>query len=232
MDILEYLDAYDIYNALYNLNYRLNLVINDVRVSKRVHLFSNVDESQFNFMCNEILPQIQDRILSLVIAHNSRIHTLTVIFNSLERFTSLRKLTLIDIETKIDLKNILAKQQQLSSIDISTYKIDNEMLISDICGMIICEKLPRLKECSLSFRNNCIFKNVTTSYIKYLTIGWCSMTELIVLLHHTPTLKTLNIRYLHDYDFSTLDDTNLVVKILNVFLYCVPFNNIELLLKH
>ncbi|CAF1637019.1 unnamed protein product, partial [Didymodactylos carnosus] len=58
------------------------------------------------------------------------------------------------------------------------------------------------------------------------------MSELILLLHHTPILKTLIIRYLYNYDFSTLDDTNLIIKSLNIFLYYVPFNNIKFLLKH
>ncbi|CAF1171261.1 unnamed protein product [Didymodactylos carnosus] len=98
--------------------------------------------------------------------------------------------------------------------------------------MVLCAKSTNLRNCSLNFRNNCVFKNVTMSNIECLTIGWCSMSELFFLLIHTTKLRKLNIRYLCNYDYRTLGETHLMINSLNVFLYFVPFNNVELLLKY
>ncbi|CAF1442711.1 unnamed protein product [Didymodactylos carnosus] len=192
-----------------------------------------LNETIFNLICINIVPQIYDRITSIVIANNSRVRALNSISENFNQFVSLRALTLLDIDSKSDLEHILLKyQKQLSVLFIHTNKIEDETVISDICAMVLCEKSTNLRNCSLNFRNNCVFKNVTMSNIECLTIGWCSMSELFSLLIHTRKLRKLNIRYLCNYDYRTLNETHLMINNLNVFLYFVPFNNIELLLNY
>ncbi|CAF0976387.1 unnamed protein product [Didymodactylos carnosus] len=231
MDIFEYLDAVNLYPSFYNLNYRLNAILNDKRLYISVDFSSKVNDKQFHFTCENIIPQIDDRIISCIIAHDYRIYALITLFGTFATFRSLRILTLIDITKKDNLEIILPNLHYLITLNIYTNEIDNETVINDICALILSKKLPSLKKCSLSFCNNCVFKDVTKCDVEHLTIGWCSVADLIHLLHHTPTLKTLIIRYLCNYDYSTLKDTNLILKEVNLFLYCVPFNNIELLVK-
>ncbi|CAF1031841.1 unnamed protein product [Didymodactylos carnosus] len=231
MDMYEYLDIFDIMHSFSNLNSRFNSLINDSRIYVSLDLSSAINDIRFDIVSREILPQISHRLISLIIAEKSRILAFSLMCNN-SSFHSLQILSLIDIEKSNNLKTILEKLPLLLCLSIKTNKIDNEITISEICSMSLAKLT--LKKCLLNFCNQCIFKDLLiTSNIKQLTIGWCSMSELIVLFRHLPYLRILHVRYLFNYDYSVtvLNDTNLVIKELNLFLYGVPYNNIELLLR-
>ncbi|CAF0744625.1 unnamed protein product [Didymodactylos carnosus] len=182
MDIYEYLDAYQLFDAFQGLNYRFNHILNDNRL--RLHSDSNnISDEKFNEYWKYFLPSICDRLTSLTLSYrheNIALHSKIDLSSSLSLDHQYQQLKFyIDLRWRFELQN-------------------NESSL--IWKLILFENyLPQLKVFSYISNNGIkihdhykgLQSTITSNNIENLTIG-CSTNDILFVLEHTPKLKQLD----------------------------------------
>lgn len=119
MDIFDYLSpVVYIYHSFYNLNQRLNRIINDSRLLISLDLSHLINPSNFAYHCQIMLPSMSKQLISLRLSNEQKLYEQIQIFIlniRLGNFHALRQLSLIQI-TFDQLRRILADILSLNKL--------------------------------------------------------------------------------------------------------------------
>jgi len=125
MDIFDYLSPpVYIYHSFYNLNQRVNRIINDSRLLISLDLSHLVNPSNFAYHCQIMLPNMSKQLISLRLSNEQHLYEQIKVFLSnirLGNYHTLRKLSLTQI-TFDQLRRMLA--DILSLINLTQLDID------------------------------------------------------------------------------------------------------------
>jgi len=148
LDTFEYLHAIHILRAFYGLNSRLNKLLNTSFKSYYLD-FRSVSKCNFNIICQQHLPSIINKIISLHLADDDETPNLPEIFLSynftLDRFTHLQALSLYSIQSLDLLNQILLQSHQVKYLKLIQCFYNNieYQLINNIWS------LPKLTDCHI-----------------------------------------------------------------------------------
>jgi hypothetical protein len=197
LDIFEYLDAIHLLRGFYDLNSRLNQLL---KISfKSYHLdFRSVSKYNFNNVCQQYLPLIINKIVSLHLSDDDETPNLPTIFLShhftLNQFTHLQSLSLCSIRSLEILNQIILQCHHLTHLRLIQCFFNSEEndLINNIWS------LPKLIDCqidNIKSKGICFSKLVNvSSSIKYLSIKniTCDFRYLSYVFQQTPCLRRLS----------------------------------------
>ena len=188
----------------YGLNYRFNsLIYSHLR---NYHLdFRSIYKKDFDFICQEYLPSIIDRIQSLHLSDSDdtpkQFNIFILLIPSFHQFIQLQSLSLSNIRYTYLINKILNQLPNLTHLNISAcflnFDLDNNIhLINNIWN------LPKLIYCKL---DNVICYEILLSAptiisysIQYLIIdnNTCNVCEFVRLFEYTPNLQYIVNIYL------------------------------------
>ena len=119
MDIFDYLSpVVYIYHSFFNLNQRLNRIINDSRLLISLDLSQLINPSNFAYHCQIMLPNMSKQLISLRLSNEPKLYEQMKIFLlhiRLGNFHALRQLSLIQI-TFDQLRRMLAEILSLTKL--------------------------------------------------------------------------------------------------------------------
>ncbi|CAF1156051.1 unnamed protein product [Adineta steineri] len=213
-EILEYIDAYDIYKSFSNLNIRLQNLIISSSLLLRIKL-NLKSKSLLEYRCEHVIIPNSHRILSLHLIDELLIRNFfyhCIIDSSFQRLESIM---LIGIEAE-KLRTTLFYLNTLSRLFSLTIfiKDDDYYDLGDIYPLIF--SLPTLKYNQLSTSidevqiNFIHVINKKFSTIERLVINYiCSLNQLNSLVHYTPQLRHLYCRRVVELDGKFTNDLSM-----------------------
>ncbi|CAF1644744.1 unnamed protein product, partial [Didymodactylos carnosus] len=188
VEICDYLDVYDIYYSFYNLNLRMNQIINSLNVHVNLHYSS---KQRFDYCCKFILPYLYNSLVYLTLSNEETIGQILLFTNifPLENFIRLRSLTLLGIKTN-DLHYILPKLSNLNYLSYINVEVEDLLENESICQYLINNQHRSLNICKIKTKHRQLIslENITTCFIIKLTISSINIFNLTLLLKHTPLL--------------------------------------------
>ena len=219
----EYLNAPDIFYAFEQLNVRFYRLIRTIPLRLN---FEDIHKSIFDRFCEKMLDytEIQQQIYSLKLSNKNthgQIHAFFTYF-SLDEFTQLRSLTLIEIkENNIEpLSSILPLLTQLTCLRLFKSSRTPDTLIS---------KLPRRKPNILSTSSlNSTFSSFQEIIpLTKLSVNFCMLNHCYQILRDIPFLQYLNISRGLQFDPMSSADINLLHGRVNhlkhlIMTDCIP----------
>lgn len=119
MDIFDYLSpAIYIYHSFFNLNHRLNRIIQDARLLISLDLSQLINPLNFAYHCQMMLPNMSKQLIALRLSNEQKFYEQIQIFLShirLANYYALRQLSLIQI-TFDQLRRMLAEILSLNKL--------------------------------------------------------------------------------------------------------------------
>ncbi|CAF2116730.1 unnamed protein product [Rotaria magnacalcarata] len=232
-EIFEYLDAYHVYQAFYNLNKRFRNILMLSSLPIKLNT-SNISKSSFHNYYEQFIVPNENRVSSMYLSHPFIADLILPASENIVRFSQLKTLVIENIDSEY-LENILEHLAALSKLSLliinSVYNIHSKNIVYERIF-----RLPALKRCVLSLNDIGICyslpQNVGTfSSIEYLIIkNEVSLVELMSLLSYVPHLRYLSIDHLcHSYP-ERYKDFPLVLKDLthvNLKLQRITFDYFE-----
>ncbi|CAF0744122.1 unnamed protein product [Didymodactylos carnosus] len=191
LDIFEHLDIYDIYQSFSNLNTFLNCVINNhhLSVHSNVTLLTNF---QFNHYYHFVFPQIAHRLKKLKLSFHIDNDLVIKLFDFNQFISGIETLTLLDINS--------THFEYLSTLTFPNlkYLCINTCNVKETISVDVYERLltnPLLKSCKLELNCSIIIKEdiILADGLEHLTLNWCSIYSLFLLLKQQPKLNSLHV---------------------------------------
>ncbi|CAF4169110.1 unnamed protein product [Rotaria socialis] len=179
-DIFEYLDAYHVYQAFYNLNKRFRNILMLSSFPIKLNT-SNISKSSFHNYYEQFIVPSEHRISSMYLSNPYIADLILPASENIVLFSQLKTLVIENIDLEY-LENMLEHLAALSKLFRSLKRC-----VLSLNGIGICDSLPQ---------------NVGTfSSIEYLIIkNEVSLVELVSLLSYVPHLRHLSIGHLcHSY---------------------------------
>ena len=198
LDLFEYLDGISLLRAFFGLNSRLNQVLS-------YYLdFRSISKRDFDMVCQQYLPRITDRVMSLCLSDDDETPNLPEIFISrgfiFNHFIHLKSLSLYCIRSLDFLNQITIQCRHLSYLThlniINFYVNYVEDTTSTLMNNIWSLQL--LTHCRLDNffpGGQCFFGiRVISTSMKYLSIDniYCDLHVLYHLFQYTPHLRRLS----------------------------------------
>ena len=233
LEIFEYLNALNIFYLFDQLNYRFNELI------QNLPLFLNCQhayKSTFDQFCSRMSSKldIMQWIYSIQLSNKDTCHQIERFLSifSLNRFSNLRSLTLIDVDENNaeQLKSMLPFTSQLHSFSVIALKpIENKILA--------VLSLSNIRTLSIQTLQSLLNHINEDSKITHLTISKCSLDELYQLFNYTSMLKYLNIKLVSKnyfaQKFKTDTDKHNAVHLKQLIIeeFKYQFNDLEMFVK-
>jgi len=197
IECFEYLNAFEIFYSFDQLNYRFTKLIRTIPL----HLnFQYVQKTIFDQFCRTIKfnPELKNQIYSLQLSNKDTCGQIELFlsFFSLNEFSYLRSLTLIQIEqNNVDkLKSMLPLMFQLHSF----YLIRLFDLKNGENEILTVLPISNLRVLSIPTLPSILTHTDATLIITHLTISGCSLDQLLYrLFRYVPLLKYLNIQNIY-----------------------------------
>lgn len=201
MDIFEYLSPpVYIYHSFYNLNQRLNRIINDSRLLISLDLSHLINPSNFAYHCQIMLPNMSKQLISLRLSNEQHLYEQIKVFLlniRLGNYHMLRQLSLIQISFD-QLRRMLA--DILSLINLTRLDIDmfdgsgitsNELnLIADT----LISKSHSIKCLNLRFNREFIISERACSSLTHLSIDACFSCDILQFLSCCSNIQSLTLK--------------------------------------
>jgi len=210
LELFEYLSSIDLVQSFFNINHRFN---NLIYIHLQTHYldFQSCTKTQFDFLCQQILPSITNHVVSLRLSDDDNTPEQIARFFSynlsFSHFTHLKSLSIHQIYSFDSLQSIINQLPQLihlTYLNLTRYYI----IFNEIYDIHIIDRirtLSKLTHCNLDITqdSDCCFctPSIQTASIQYLSIPYleCTVQQLIQFLHHLRHLYFLNA---HVYDRS------------------------------
>ncbi|CAF1471406.1 unnamed protein product, partial [Didymodactylos carnosus] len=238
LNVFSYLKPIDLYRAFFNLNIRINYILNDSYL--KFHLdFDNVPVCEYDLLCEYVMDQISTRLHSIKLSNS----TLELFFTQFDfdKFPYLTSMSLIKLttfepnETNIFFQQLLKIRLQLSHLLI----IECQSVIEiDLYKIIFSNQLPKLKSCQLIFRSDpidfgCLGKICICNQLEHLTIDKCDFDQLLYLLQYLPKMRYLQASIIGSVTISGKKDLADLIPYLNQLkLTVVRFDYFEYFIQH
>jgi hypothetical protein len=197
IECFEYLNAFEIFYSFNRLNYRFYKLIRTIPLYLN---FQYVQKIIFDQFCLTIKsnPELKKQIYSLKLSNKDTCGQIEIFlsFFSLNEFSHLRSLTLVQIEkNNVDkLKTMLPLMFQLNSfrlIRFFDFKNEENELLSIL-------PMSNLRILSIPTLQSILIHIDKTSIITHLTVSSCSLDQLLCqLFKYAPLLKYLNIQNIY-----------------------------------
>ena len=183
LEIFEYVSCDDLIPSFYNLNQRLNSIIN----SLNFHLdLSNVQQKTFRYVCNEILSKFSRQILSLKLSNKKTIDGIKFFLEQTKINDRLQLKQLILIQPTIEqFGELMSQFPLLNSLKIRTTDYLNISLECLPKNLRIC----RLSNCELNLQT--IDMTDRISFIEEIHLKMSNIADFFVLLDSMIYLKRL-----------------------------------------
>ncbi|CAF0741564.1 unnamed protein product [Adineta ricciae] len=216
LEVFDYLDCLTIFRAFYGLNYRFNQLI-ILQIQKFDLDFRLVPKCSFDLFCQQHLPLLKTRIVSLHLSNEINIPELPDSFRSyghrMNQFIILKFLSISCYSINM-LRRILTECHNLSYLARLHIHTTNYDSMEDHYRYLIeaIWTLPHLTHCQIDvlYSSSAWFSSmstVSTSIQNLSTSGTSySLTTLCNLLDHTPNLKQLEVGHV-----TVTDDAPLAV---------------------
>ncbi|CAF0936624.1 unnamed protein product, partial [Rotaria sordida] len=201
MDIFDLLyPSVYIYHSFFNLNQRLNKIINDSRLLISLDLCHSINPSNFAYHCQIMLPNMSKQLISLRLSNEQKLYEQIKIFLlhiRLGNFHALRQLSLIQI-TFDQLRRILVdilSLNKLVRLDIDMFDGSGTSLneLSLIANTLL-SKSNSIKFLCLRFNREFIISERASSSLTHLTIDACFSSDVPQLLSLCSNLHSLTIK--------------------------------------
>lgn len=204
LELFEYFSSVEILQLFYNLNTRINYLI--IRhFQTHVLNLKSISKYDFDLICQNYLPLLSNRIISLQLSDDDdtpqQIDSFFSYGLSFNQFSSLQSLTIYHIYSLNSLKKLINELTYLSHLRY--LKITRHtILFNEFYDIGIIDSISRFQElvhCYLDITNDNDFCFPTSSIIswslKYLSIPYMdsNVNKSIQLIHHIPKLQSLNI---------------------------------------
>ncbi|CAF0759282.1 unnamed protein product [Rotaria sp. Silwood1] len=201
MDVFDLLDpAVYIYHSFFNLNQRLNRIINDSRLLISLDLSHLINPSNFAYHCQIMLPNMSKQLISLRLSNEHKLYEQIKIFLlniRLGNFHALRQLSLIQI-TFDQLRRMLAdilSLNKLIRLDIDMFDGSGTSLNElNLIANTLLSKSNSIKSLSLRFNREFIISETASSSLNHLTIDACFTSDIPQLLSLCSYLHSLTIK--------------------------------------
>ena len=203
--VFSYLDGCDLLQGFYNLNSHFNQLLYQ-QFRNYQFKFDSISKAQFDWICQQHLPNIVDRTIYLALnewaGSPGLIQLFFSYFPSINHFIRLEylKISLINSsQILIIITHALPYLSRLIYLNLSANpscpqdKIDRKLLLNNVWN------LPRLRSCHLNCRNlddSYTFSMTTQSVsIRYLHLSGFQLEydDIYTLLNHTPNLKHMKV---------------------------------------
>ncbi|CAF1356563.1 unnamed protein product [Adineta ricciae] len=208
--IFRYINSIDLLLSFNGLNSRFNALLNN-QYYPHCFIFDSISKHTFDTICQDHLPFMANRVISLHFGNNEHGYTKLSLFRSyipsFISFTQLRSLTFESIVSYEMLRNIINECHQLSHLSFLKFIMckledndtDMQLVVDNIWS------LPKLTLCTLDIRGEdfgflndehfCMPKTVSLS-MEYLEISMMfnfKANEINHLIKQTPHLKHLSV---------------------------------------
>jgi hypothetical protein len=198
IELFEFLDAVELFQAFYNLNSRFNTLILTHTRAYRIG-FSTVFKNQYNHFYRRHLPSIIDRVISFRLAdNNDKRSTRTLLFLSYDlhfnQFTHLRSLALCYINCDTTLRNLLNDCRDIPLlIYLKIFLCDSSYMSSTLFSNSIW-RFPKLTHFRLKTRRDFFMPTIVSSSLEYLSISCQNfgLSQVSGLFRQTPSLQRLH----------------------------------------
>jgi hypothetical protein len=215
LDLFELLDAIHLLRAFYGLNSRFNTLL--FTHFRAYHLdFRSISKHNFNIICQQYLPIIINRVITLHLSNENETPNLLQLFLSynftFNQFNHLQKLSLYYMSSFDTLNQILIQCRHLPYLThLNLLKCNFEKKETDVLHFmnnIWC--LSKLTHCNLDriFLNEILLKDmsVISQSIEYLSLEniYCPLDILFYLFKYTPRLRLLRVNDVIGYQFQCL----------------------------
>lgn len=204
LDLFEYLSPFDLFHGFYNLNSRFNRLLQ----FRKFHLdFRLLLKSKCNSMCENYVPWIIDRIISLHLSNDDNTPQMIEFFLSqqfqLRRLSNLQSITITFLLSYKILDRIMIECSYLSRLTHLSF-IDNYITMNENQAHCFYNHIWDLK--NLTYCNFHIYVGLLNSFpnptvistsLKHLIIQnlRCSLSSLSHLCQHTPNLEHLSASF-------------------------------------
>lgn len=190
LEIFDYLDVFDLFQAFFNLNQRFNRLIADEHNYFQANMIS-IGNQQFLFYKNLILPKIGAYIRYLSIS--DQMNYLQILLRSIS-FRNLISIRLYDVQLS-ELLSIL-EQSNLKYLFIQTKSIQNEKHLDNLFR-ILFEQQSNLRAIECQLFTQLFFQNyqIKFSQLKQIVLNCdCYSSDFIVLISQLPNLRQISAR--------------------------------------
>ncbi len=207
LDLFEFFNVQELFHGFYGLNNRFNQLL--LTKFQSYHLdFRSISKHNFEIICEQYLPSIHNRILSLHLSNNEETPNLPKQFLSynfsINQFIHLQSLSLYYIQSFELLNQLIIQCNYLKHLNLiqcyfNYYENDLQCLINNIW------RLEKLTHCILDqiiLRKMRLTNiSVVSSSIKYLTLDkiTCDFKDLSHLFEHTPYLQRISINLIYGF---------------------------------
>jgi hypothetical protein len=224
LEIFDYIDVLQLFQAFFNLNQHLNLLIINRRICFQANLIP-VKFDEFSIYRNLILPKIGCYIRYLTIS--DELNYLRIILRSIS-LTNLISVRLYDIQLN-ELRKIL-EDCKLKYLFIDTKYIQNEKDLNKIF-QILFNQQSDLRSIQCNFHTNLYFleDKYRLSQLRQVVIDCeCFSSDFIVLICQLPRLRHISAR-INDYYRELMDkDVNHLIGNESLRSVILHIENIEL----
>ncbi|CAF1392396.1 unnamed protein product [Rotaria magnacalcarata] len=149
-EIFEYLDAYHVYQAFYNLNKRFRNILMLSSLPIKLNT-SNISKSSFHNYYEQFIVPNENRVSSMYLSHPFIADLILPASENIVRFSQLKTLVIENIDSEY-LENILEHLAALSKLSLliinSVYNIHSKNIVYERIF-----RLPALKRCVLSLND-------------------------------------------------------------------------------
>ena len=220
LDLFDYLDTNDLFNAFYDLNHHFNDLLFLHSQLHGYYNFQSISKTNFDLVCQDYLPPNLTRITSLHLSDHDETPGQLHLFLSyplpFSQFISLKSLSITSISSEITLTTIITSLHQLphfTHLKIQQCQVDHEIINN---GWIFDQiwRLTSLIHCCFQRRKYLwnpffIAPQVLSNSIKVLTLQGFSYhsSELHSLFFHTSSLEnlTIDLNQVYDYENSSME---------------------------
>ncbi|CAF1246425.1 unnamed protein product [Adineta steineri] len=189
-----------IYHSFFNLNQRLNRIINDSRLLISLDLSHLINPLNFAYHCQIMLPNMSKQLISLRLSNEQNLYEQIKIFLlhlRLGNFHALRQLSLIQI-TFDQLRRMLADILSLNKlVRLHIDMFDGSGISSNELNLIantLINKSNSIKFLHLRFNREFVISEIASSSLTHLTLDACASSDIPQLLSLCSNLTSLTIK--------------------------------------
>ncbi|CAF4240205.1 unnamed protein product [Rotaria sp. Silwood2] len=198
-EILEYLDAYDIYQSFFNLNMRFQNYLIGSTFLLKINI-STLSKSQFHDYYKHFIAPNKHRIRLLNLSNIFVIDFFVFETEDISTYSQLQTLILRNIKPK-STQHLFTRLLSLPNLSSLTIHFDYDLDETNVFDLIF--QLPVLKYCKISFSENArysikpISTNTSSSIEHLIIICKNFLFDLYDILSYVPQLRRLSIGCIH-----------------------------------
>jgi AAA+ ATPase superfamily predicted ATPase len=238
LDLFEYFSTIHLFHAFFGLNSRFNKLIS--QQFQKFHLdFLFISKTNFNHFCQNYLPSIIDRIISLRLSNDNNTPQQIELFLShnyrLRQFTHLQSISLLHLQSQQTLDQIMIDCSYLPYLTHLAFT-DSRISMNENNANRFFNQIWSLSKLTYCYLNNCFnYKNyfpnptVISPSLRHLSIPntTCSFSTLTHLCQYTPNLQYLSVTFIDNSD-----QLELSLSILSIIRLKISFNGSLNILEH